>query len=739
MGEKITPVFSPSPSASLDQQTKTSTLLNPESTNKYNNSRISHAPLETADFSLTTRDDLSITASTDTMDVEKEEMERVMERVIAEERREDEALQRPHHLLKNDYLNDTGIFAGRFAVERFFSRGSRIVRFKDANIEASYRLYVREDCVRRVQSGMKVVMFMALALNMTSIANGNYRLVLVISVLAGLMLVPYFYYNNERLCRAYDNGWDTTKPFFVLGLILILYFAIIAVVDHQAVLSHPSVIETLQSDEFASNMNPNPRGRQGLSYVDYAINMTDTFQQIGVIPVESALPLLENAIVALPMSFYITVQMIINVALDYLQDFGPSQLVSFCFLQCLGFAFMQLGNQFTALSSFTSVLFFGSAAFVLPTLNKLRAIRRKQLESRANYIRWKIAEERKNKLESTLQAANDHLQELNNKLRLTEDQMELVKKSTVDLKYLSSYEIDMERDLHFEKKLGEGAFGIVYLAKFRGETVAVKQLISEKINAENMTRFKEEIVLLTQLHHPNICQLLAASWVAPNLAIVLEFAANGDLQYYLKKHGKGVTWGDKQSKLGTRLKFISNCAQGLRHLRNCSKPIMHRDLKCENCLITEFNVLKLSDFGESKAVKDDGDGSEMTLVGTPYFIAPEVLRGEDYSVSCDVFSFAILLGCLGVPDGNPKKLFSEDLREGKPITNLAKARLKGMHIANSHAKGWRVDLTKLDWPQMMKELVEACWQDNAESRPTFNEICDSVDSWSEDDFKSMRW
>ena len=68
------------------------------------------------------------------------------------------------------------------------------------------------------------------------------------------------------------------------------------------------------------------------------------------------------------------------------------------------------------------------------------------------------------------------------------------------------------------------------LKQLRGETVAVKQLVSEKVNADSLSRFKAEILLLTRLHHPNICQILAASWTPPHLAIVLEYALNGDLQ-----------------------------------------------------------------------------------------------------------------------------------------------------------------------------------------------------------------
>jgi len=113
--------------------------------------------------------------------------------------------------------------------------------------------------------------------------------------------------------------------------------------------------------------------------------------------------------------------------------------------------------------------------------------------------------------------------------------------------------------------------------------------------------------------------------------------------------------------------MVLNIAQGMRYLHNRTPPVMHRDLKLENCLVTEHQVVKLSDFGESKE-KVEGDEAQMTLVGTPYFIAPEVVNGDNYSTPCDVFSFAVVLACIGVSDGSAKKVFSEEVRKGHTHT-----------------------------------------------------------------------
>ena len=194
------------------------------------------------------------------------------------------------------------------------------------------------------------------------------------------------------------------------------------------------------------------------------------------------------------------------------------------------------------------------------------------------------------------------------------------------------------------------------------------------------------------------------------------------MQVFLKKNGGGLKWAQ-------RMKFLSNIAYGMRYLHNRTPVVMHRDLKLENCLITEFLVLKLTDFGESKEKQTANEGALMTMVGTPFFIAPEVVNGDIYDEACDVFSFAILLCCLGVDDGNAKKVFSEPLRSGKMLTKVQEARLKGMHISNKHVSGWRADLGSFKWPDKYMELVAKCWDGDSKKRPTFSEICVILESW----------
>jgi serine/threonine protein kinase len=73
---------------------------------------------------------------------------------------------------------------------------------------------------------------------------------------------------------------------------------------------------------------------------------------------------------------------------------------------------------------------------------------------------------------------------------------------------------------------------------------------------------------------------------------------------YLKSNAGRIKWSQ-------RIKFMLNVAHGMRYLHDRPNPIMHRDLKLENCLITEFNVLKLTDFGESRGRKEGSEALTM--------------------------------------------------------------------------------------------------------------------------------
>ena len=156
-------------------------------------------------------------------------------------------------------------------------------------------------------------------------------------------------------------------------------------------------------------------------------------------------------------------------------------------------------------------------------------------------------------------------------------------------------------------------------------------------------------------------------------ACCLEFVENGTLEDWLRKccgedHG-GLSWKEQLHKSATE---ISLGVQYLHHQRYWSeggeeekKPgwkecIIHRDLKPDNMLLTNDWTLKLTDFGEARAADLN---STMTSVGTPIYVAPEVMLGNFYDATADSYSFGICLVAMIRGERTIMEFFMQSLRK----------------------------------------------------------------------------
>ena len=168
-------------------------------------------------------------------------------------------------------------------------------------------------------------------------------------------------------------------------------------------------------------------------------------------------------------------------------------------------------------------------------------------------------------------------------------------------------------------------FGTVFKATFRGEReVAVKTMRVSIISQHELTKFKSELIIMAPLHHPNLVRLWGGVWNegADKLCIVLEFCANGSLKTFLAE--------DTGTWTGTRHGLAVGTAKGLAYLHHeLTEPLIHRDIKPDNVLVSADVVAKLADFGESKrfdtklakenADADGDDALTMTMVGTKLY------------------------------------------------------------------------------------------------------------------------
>jgi serine/threonine protein kinase len=120
----------------------------------------------------------------------------------------------------------------------------------------------------------------------------------------------------------------------------------------------------------------------------------------------------------------------------------------------------------------------------------------------------------------------------------------------------------------------------------------------------------------------------------------MEYAANGDLKSFLKR-GR-LDWA-------TKVSIARQIADGMNYLHSQNPSIVHRDLKCQNILVTGDGRVKVSDFGLSRSMTN---GAESSRLGTLNWLAPEVLRGGTFSSAADVYAMGMCMYEI-LMDGEP--------------------------------------------------------------------------------------
>lgn len=197
------------------------------------------------------------------------------------------------------------------------------------------------------------------------------------------------------------------------------------------------------------------------------------------------------------------------------------------------------------------------------------------------------------------------------------------------------------------KVLGQGAYGKVHLVRDRrnGRLYAQKQIRKPVIavhdadkqdRASHVKRTIAERQILTQVtHHANIVKLFYALQDDDRFYLLLEYIPGGELFHHLTS---GNLLGNVFLEDHVAF-YAAQMALGLRHLHLLG--IVYRDLKPENCLLNANGHLVLTDFGLSKAIGPD-DGECRSIIGTPEYMAPEIIKGEPYDYAVDWW----LLGCV---------------------------------------------------------------------------------------------
>ncbi|KAL2557521.1 Calmodulin-binding receptor-like cytoplasmic kinase 1 [Forsythia ovata] len=190
-------------------------------------------------------------------------------------------------------------------------------------------------------------------------------------------------------------------------------------------------------------------------------------------------------------------------------------------------------------------------------------------------------------------------------------------------------------------KIGEGGFGTVYKAQLEnGLTVAVKRAKVDKYDPSLSAVFKNEILTLSKIEHLNLVRFYGYVEHEAELIIVIEYISNGTLREHLDgKCGNGL-------EIAERLDIAIDIAHAISYLHTYTDPpIIHRDIKASNILLTDKLRAKVADFGFARlGVEDPGTTHISTQIkGTAGYLDPEYLRTYQLTEKSDVYSFGVLL------------------------------------------------------------------------------------------------
>uniref|UniRef100_A0A6Q2ZIH3 LIM domain kinase 2 n=1 Tax=Esox lucius TaxID=8010 RepID=A0A6Q2ZIH3_ESOLU len=216
-----------------------------------------------------------------------------------------------------------------------------------------------------------------------------------------------------------------------------------------------------------------------------------------------------------------------------------------------------------------------------------------------------------------------------------------------------SHRIFRPCDLIHGEVLGKGFFGqaIKVTHKATGEVMVMKELI--RCDEETQKTFLKEVKVMRSLEHPHVLKFIGVLYKDKRLNLITEFIEGGTLKDFIRDMDQ-FPWEQ-------RVSFAKGIASGMAYLHSMS--IIHRDLNSHNCLVKLDNTVVVADFGLSRLMVEEkvkppppekltnkkrvfrriDRKKRYTVVGNPYWMAPEMLNGKRYDEKVDIFSFGIVL------------------------------------------------------------------------------------------------
>lgn len=252
--------------------------------------------------------------------------------------------------------------------------------------------------------------------------------------------------------------------------------------------------------------------------------------------------------------------------------------------------------------------------------------------------------------------------------------------------------------------LGTGSFGTAYLVECQSnkEYAVIKQIDIQAMSDDERKETLREAKILEVLSHPNIIRFREVYKTKKGkLCIVMDYADNGDLQTKIKDKHKnkpktGVLDYFPEDQV---LNWFTQICLALKHCHD--RKILHRDLKSQNIFLTKKNIVKLGDFGIARVLSNTRSKAK-TVVGTPYYLSPEIIESQPYSFKSDIWSLGVLLYemCALCPPFNATSLHQ-----------LAQRIIKG-----------QFEKLPAKYSANLTQLLQCMLQKDPNRRPTINQI-----------------
>uniref|UniRef100_A0A2I3RNR2 Serine/threonine-protein kinase Nek4 n=1 Tax=Pan troglodytes TaxID=9598 RepID=A0A2I3RNR2_PANTR len=244
--------------------------------------------------------------------------------------------------------------------------------------------------------------------------------------------------------------------------------------------------------------------------------------------------------------------------------------------------------------------------------------------------------------------------------------------------------------------VGKGSYGEVTHVKHRrdGKQYVIKKLNLRNASSRERRAAEQEAQLLSQLKHPNIVTY-KESWEGGDglLYIVMGFCEGGDLYRKLKEQ-KGQLLPENQV-----VEWFVQIAMALQYLHE--KHILHRDLKTQNVFLTRTNIIKVGDLGIARVLENHCDMAS-TLIGTPYYMSPELFSNKPYNYKSDVWA----LGCCVYEMATLKHAFN-----AKDMNSLVYRIIEG-----------KLPPMPRDYSPELAELIRTMLSKRPEERPSVRSI-----------------